>query len=237
MPLEGSIDDKNKALYERLIALGAKIEFEIDSKATSWRMQELAVYRIGAPDATPDPAAMAHELLHVELSLKGFWTPLAIYRYFNEKNSICSLQFINFLDNDLAHFKMLDNFIAMGFTVDDFLKDTPKDYYLNGIVYQIPAMIIYHNGGIANIIDQTREIVRLVGGAKLFELYYLKDPATKVGLHPSAIIDPLKEINAALIAKLEYLFDEWYQTNTVNNLQFYERMDAVLKEEKIPNAG
>ena len=237
MKIQDYLKAETEELYRQLSLAGANIQLEVDETVPCWRVEELPTFKITAPSLEPSAAAIAHELLHVKLSMQGYVNPRIIYSYFNETNSIFTPDFITILDNNVAHFKMIDAFLDMGFNVDEFLVDTPKAYFINSILLSIVRLQLAHKAGIANLCEETREIIQLVAGAKLFGLYKAKDPTTKNGLHEDAILIPLKEINSTLIEKLDELFNDWTEANTVNNLEFYRRLNFPLKEIGIPNAA
>jgi hypothetical protein len=85
---------------------------------------------------------------------------------------------------------MLDDFIAMGYNVDQFLQQTPKQYFIDGVFLKTTLLAGKHKSGAFNICEDILEIVRLVGGAKLFELYKIKDASTVNGVHPALVLDP-----------------------------------------------
>lgn len=236
MSLENSLNEINKPLYEKLKAAGADISFDIDNTADTWYVQEKKSFKIGSPDGNNNYAAMAHELLHIQLTLKGFSGTIDIYKHFNENNSVFTPDFIAHLNNNLAHFKMIDEFIGMGYNVDDFLQDTPKTYFLEGMLFQTVKLVAQHNAKIADPCEQAREIVLLCASAKLFELYKIKDPNTVNGLHPDGVMDQLREINKELVDGLNTLFNEWNEAITTDNPQFYFRLNQLLHDLKIPNA-
>ena len=237
MKIQDYLKAETEELYRQLSLAGANIQLEVDETVPCWRVEELPTFKITAPSLEPSAAAIAHELLHVKLSMQGYVNPRIIYSYFNETNSIFTPDFITILDNNVAHFKMIDAFLDMGFNVDEFLVDTPKAYFINSILLSIVRLQLAHKAGIANLCEETREIIQLVAGAKLFGLYKAKDPTTKNCLHEDAILIPLKEINSTLIEKLDELFNDWTEANTVNNLEFYRRLNFALKEIGIPNAA
>ncbi|WP_127125076.1 hypothetical protein [Pseudoflavitalea rhizosphaerae] len=233
MALEESFDQENKKLYDFLTEKGACILFEENSGIPCWRVQ--TCYKISAPTNIPDPAAMAHELLHVKLNLMGFTDDIYTYSHFNVRNSPFSIEFIGHMNNDLGHFKMLDEFLTMGYSVDEFLQDTPKDYFLGGMFMKVVVLQTLNNAGTIDLCKEILGIIQLISGAKLFELYKIKDPSTENGLHPDLILSPLKEINNELTSEIENLFQQWQVSDTLNNLWFYANLDAILKKYGIVN--
>ncbi|RYE54707.1 MAG: hypothetical protein EOP48_11720 [Sphingobacteriales bacterium] len=238
MKYEESLNEKTRALLEKLQTAGADITFELDNTASTWYVQERKSFKIASPNDSPNQAAMAHELLHVHLTLRGFSGGFEIYKQYNEANSICTSDFVGDLNNTLAHFKMIDDFLELGFNIDDFLQDTPKQYFLDSILFRTTMMVAQHNAGIVvDVCEQTRDIIMLCGSAKLFELYKIKDPNTKNGLHPDGVMTPLREINSDLIEGLDNLFKEWNEANTLDNPQFYFRLNALLQKLGIPSGN
>lgn len=235
MALEDSFDDRNRPLYDQLIKAGIEINFEINPDANSWYVRTQRRFAIGAPDITPHCAGMAHELLHIKLYATGFSSDLDVYKYYNEKNSICTIEFISDLNNSLAHFMMLDEFLQMGYNIDDFLKDTPKETLLDGLLVNVAFFVVLHKAdkkGDAK--NMARQIVHYCAAAKFFELYKIKDPATTNGLHPDLILNPLRELNSGFVDRIAELFQEWYEARpSVDNNQFYFRLNDVMKEFKI----
>ncbi len=130
MPLENSINDQNKGLYEWLTSKGIEISFSVDETIPSWQVK--GTWKISAPSNEVNPAAMAHELLHIKLYARGFSDDISIYRYFNRSNSPFTIEFISHTNNDLAHFKMVDDFLKMGFPIDDFFAGYSQNLLFGG---------------------------------------------------------------------------------------------------------
>jgi hypothetical protein len=233
---EDSFTEQSEQLYKKLEAEGVEIDLALDPAAETWYVQRRYSFKIGSPDGIPNKPAMAHELLHIQLTLYGFEDVANIYRYLNEKNSLFDLQFLGHLNNSLAHFKMIDDFIAMGFSVDEFLQDTPKKYFFDNILLSIVAMVLDHKTGTAKICDQTKAIINFCTSAKLFNLYKLKDSNTKNGLAEEAILEELKIINKPLVEGLNDILDWWIKENTIHNLKFFGDLNSLLKQLNIPNA-
>lgn len=232
MPLESSLNDANKALLERLQNV-TEINLAEEPGMPCW--QVATTYKISAPNAEPNPSAMAHELLHIQLQIKGFAENNIILYNFNHQNTAFTPEFIGPMNNNLAHFKMIDDFISMGYSVDDFLQDTPKEYFLKDMIFTTTVLMLKFKTGSLELCKEILEIIHLIAGAKLFELYKMKDPSTENGLHPDAVLVPLKEISAELVTEIENLFEEWIKLNTINNLWFYQILDSILKKHGVPN--
>ena len=234
--LDNSIDERNKALYEELRKAGVEIEFSINPQAEVWNVRPIYKYKIESPDNVPNHAAMAHEMLHVKLNLRGFDGVLNIYKYYNERTSLFDLEFIGDFNNTLAHFKMFQSFLDMGFHVDEFLKDTPKKYFLDGIIMQIPLLILAHKAGTAKKCEEALAIIQLYTSLRFFDLYLpYKDQTTNAVL-TEPLRDQLREEFPDLIGYLDGFIDEWINADTVNNKGFYDRLDWMLKQLGYPNA-
>lgn len=231
-----SLNDKSEELYEKLKAAGVEIELIVDKDAETWYVQNKLAFKIGSPDGKPNKPAMAHELLHIQLTLRGFDSVAGIYKYFTPENSFFDLEFIGALNNSLAHFKMIDDFTQMGFSVDEFLQDTPKTYFLDNILKSLIVMNVTHKTGTANICMQTEAIIHFCVSAKLFHLYKLKDPTTKNGVAEDVILEQLKKINEPLVTDLNDLVEWWITENTIHNLRFFGTLNDILKKHGIPDA-
>lgn len=236
MSLKVSMNQQNEALYKKLTDAGVEVDFGIDPAVPCWNVRESFRYKISSPDSIPNPEGMAHELLHIELLQKGFKGGYVIYSYFNEYNSLFTPDFIGGLNNDLAHYKMFNDFLKMGYSADAFLQDTPKAYFLGGMLLNVVGMVVLHKANVANVCEQTREMVLLCGQAKFFELYKIKDTTSVNGVHPDLIMGSLKEINKDLVEALEQLFVESHETTSLDNLLFFIKLDELLKKHGIPKA-
>lgn len=232
MPLEESLNEQNNVLLEKLRKI-YKIEFEIDPSIPSWQVGNS--YKISAPSADINPAAMAHELLHIDLDLKGFADNIYTYTLFNSKVTAFSPEFIGPMNNNLAHFKMIDDFVQMGYPVDSFLQDTPKQYFLKGMIYKTIGLRTRFEAGALELSQEILEIIHLITGTKLFELYNKIDPTISTGLHPDLVLGPLKEINFQLVTDIENLVEEWKKPEINNNIWFFSELDKILKAHGIPN--
>jgi hypothetical protein len=232
MALKNSIDEQNKALLDHLAEKGVEISLAVEPDIPSWRVK--TTYKISSPNDKANPAGLAHELLHIDLNLKGFADDNCTSIQFDTRNSAFSYEFVCQTNNNLAHFKMIDKFVSMGYSVDTFLQDTPKKYYLNSIIHTINALELKHETGTLEICKEILVIINLIAGTKLFELYKIKDPSTTQGLHPGIVLDPLKKINSELVSEIEKLFEDWYNTPSTNNLYFFQLLDIALKKHGIP---
>jgi hypothetical protein len=78
---------------------------------------DLCENKIGCAD-TPNPgAALAHELLHLEMKLRGC---RSLYYIVPQGDPGFELTFQDCLNNELQHHKMYPEFIALGFQGDEF---------------------------------------------------------------------------------------------------------------------
>jgi hypothetical protein len=237
MSFNNSLNEPNEKLLEKLRSNGVIIDFEITPDTDSWGVKELFHYKITANDEKSNPAALAHELLHIQLEQMGYSGPIEVYKYFNETNSVFTVTYIAELNNTIAHFKMLDDFLQMGYNIDEFLQDTPKEYFLNNIIEYVIQLVLEHKSGQFDACEQARQIIMLCAAAKLFEQYKIKFPETQNGVHPELIYEPLREINPGLIDALDALFQEWNDATTVDNIQCFFRINETMKNFGIPNAA
>jgi hypothetical protein len=145
------------------------------------------------------------------------------------------MEFVATLNNSLAHFKMIDDFLKMGYSVDEFLQNTPRQYYLENIMLETTALVIKYKAGVLELCKEILKIIHFIGTAKLFELYKMKDPHTTNGLHPDLVLKPLREINAGLVSDVEELFELWKKPEYGGNLWFFQNLDRLLKAHNIPN--
>ncbi|RLJ32140.1 hypothetical protein CLU97_1586 [Chryseobacterium sp. 7] len=228
MPLQKSLNEKNQELYTSLLKQGFEINFEIDPSVSSWYAQPKFKYVIGAPTDELNHTAMAHELLHIKLEGMGFENSINIYKYFNEKtNEIFDANFVGNLNNSLAHFKMLDDFIQMGYSIDDFLQDTPREYFVKDMIVRLAFLIqdeLNHDK-----VALLKEIILMISTAKLFNLYKIKQDSTTEGVHEDIIIITLKKINENIINELNNLFQEWIDTNTLTNQFFFQKLTDLIE--------
>lgn len=226
MPLENSLNDVNRQLLEKLQKV---YDISFGTKPTISCWQVVPSFKISSPNGDANPSAMAHELLHIDLHLRGFADNILLVNLFNSNDTVFSPEFIAPLNNSLAHFKMIDEFLKMG-----YFQDTPKEYFLDNIMLETTALVIKFKAGALELCREILKIVHFIGSAKLFELYKIKDPNTLNGLHPDLVLKPLKEINEKLVNDVEELFEKWKNPEYNNNLWFFQKLDAILKEHNIP---
>ncbi|MGD1020581.1 MAG: hypothetical protein ABSA12_14805 [Verrucomicrobiia bacterium] len=117
-------DDRVRPLLDRL-EKQCKIEYCL-SRTGIWYF-DLDLEVIGCAD-TPNPgAALAHELLHLEMKVRGC---RSLYYIVPKTEPGLALNFRNCLNNELQHHKMYPEFIALGFQGDEFYgseePDTPN---------------------------------------------------------------------------------------------------------------
>ena len=125
MEIDNFIDEKNKALYERLSAQ-VTILFEEDHTDKEWGVRKSAegTYVISAPVTNPGgPENFTHELLHIELLLEGFYDNQDII----DSLTLVDPEWIACINNNFAHFKMLERFERLGYPRSKFLMVLPAN--------------------------------------------------------------------------------------------------------------
>jgi hypothetical protein len=126
MRIQENFTEKTEILYSELISVGYAIEFNVDAKYESELRRSNACFGM-IPNGnnkfqivtyldTPNIPAFTHELLHINLFRLGFQSTDKL------KNSFSfSTDFINSMNNTLAHSKMINDFLNLGFSQDNFL--------------------------------------------------------------------------------------------------------------------
>ncbi|WP_293779582.1 hypothetical protein [uncultured Oxalicibacterium sp.] len=118
-----------------------KLKFE-KSKSSDWLSSvedERAVIEYAG--CRHPSAALAQELLHVDLQLAGYRRiRLGISSVFDQE---AMPTFINVLDHELQRHKIYQRFLALGFTPEQFYRDADKDTfpYLNQVLMTEPDTI------------------------------------------------------------------------------------------------
>ena len=121
------ISSKNQSLYDT-VSKSLKLEFQ-EITPPDWgcviRNDNKAL--IEYSDSAHPEEAFVHELLHLDLQLKGYRRPrFAVIPRKSIKNTILS-ELIYALDNEFQHNKIFSDFISMGYDPAYFYND--NDYY------------------------------------------------------------------------------------------------------------
>lgn len=115
-----SIDIKNSVLLKELENLNIQIEFEIKPEFEFWGMHDRPRYVIAAPNEMSNPEMLTHELLHIKLDELGFLKTSTILIIFNSHNCCFISKALIEWQNNLAHCKMIPEFVKLGYPVEKF---------------------------------------------------------------------------------------------------------------------
>jgi hypothetical protein len=126
MNIKSSLTNKNKNLYNDLIK-DITIDFKVDATETCWTAKRTGTdtYLITAPDNYPSPESLTHELLHLRLALNGFVGTEDILA--DQRFVFCQWQLVDAINNNLAHFHMLERFVSLGLDKEKFLFQKPTN--------------------------------------------------------------------------------------------------------------
>ncbi len=230
----GSFDSNAKNLYDALATQGIEIEFEINRKQSTWGMQEYPAEKrfvISQPDDKANPSAMIHELLHIELALKGYKNNSTISKHFAGQQSYLAtnnaITIISAIVNKLAHLKMIGPFRAYGYAADSFLQESAADNYANSLHTELRCLQKLRDEGMENSGRTLFVFIYHIGAAKLYALY--PEPAIA-----QSIISGLKSYDAALFDKVEALYDQWIADPGYDSVFFFEGINLLLQGYNVP---
>jgi hypothetical protein len=117
--LQSLLDERNRTLYEGVASQLPVVL--LDSGNDLWTAHlKNGTAEIHTADASWPGACFAHELLHISLRLRGLTCP----GYVDNENIADIKEIVGWLFNILDHFKVYPEFLALGYTGDQFLADS-----------------------------------------------------------------------------------------------------------------
>src|SRR5215203_2461955 len=128
MTIDQNLTDKSRILFDALSSQRINIELQVRPdlreklEGAGWGV--IPTYQIICDRDDADPAAFAHELLHIYLLTNDFKDGDLIYKTINEPNHMFSRDFLIATNNNLAHYKMIEKFVGMGFDRSRFFGST-----------------------------------------------------------------------------------------------------------------
>ena len=230
MNFDNSIDSKNRNLLNELTKAGVEIDFEENTDFKSWAVQPKYKYRIVAPNKESDPEALTHELLHIELNILGFLHTNIISDIFIEENTRFSTSKLSDIQNQLAHLKMLPNFVSLGYKANDFISNNieANQDIKRGLINLKTSFEL------SNQLNQKYDIKTITQFFYLFiivknrelENYYSKEENPNLEEYYAL----LKSCNEELYQRIEIELNDWISQQFSFNYKFYDRINNHLKE-------
>ena len=137
MELKNLIDEKNEALYNR-VATHFPVQFELneDWRADAWTSyieNNVAYIKYCEEEIEHPKAALTHELLYLDLRIKGFkriFTGISL----NKKNQSKIQTLVKCLDYEFRNHRIEANYTALGYAANQFYGDEnelSEDYFLD----------------------------------------------------------------------------------------------------------
>lgn len=142
--IETHLNEHNRPLFEKLLQTGYKFNFKTKSSNQAWSMKrslgEIKVYCITSTSKTPHPEQLTHELLHLWLETQGYihyeemelhLFPYLIYELIkiicpcDKRKPLASNDCYVEFDNMLAHVRMFEEYVGLGFDKTEFLYTKP----------------------------------------------------------------------------------------------------------------
>ena len=216
MKIEDSINNKNKDLYFSISNI-VNIDFILDSSELSWTLiqNRKDSYCITYPENIPSAESLTHELLHIELEIRGFTTTKQISE--DNRFRLCHSLLIEAINNNLAHFRMLDDYINLGFDKSKFLYKIPTDFeneYFSDLIMIDPK------------VDPIQFMDFLLQTS--IEMNWLK---TWLALDTTKITADLISKNKILFENTNTIIDKWKKNAVSQNI------DIFLVLQKVHNEG
>lgn len=199
------LDSKNQMLFS---GLQTKLKIDVEYHMRSWyaNFSQNGDHVIYVPyGQTPDPAAFAHELLHIDFSLRGMEIPAGIrLMIFGRPFSMCFTdELVEHISNCLNHIKMLPDFLQLGYKSNEFVSDfhtdklTAQDVADVALNYRDPVTGVYNS-----------EAVNIYIGK-----YFAARTCANTGFNYVQNLKALNNIDPDLFWVLEQFYTQWNAYN------------------------
>lgn len=133
--IEALLDDRNRLLYEEL---SQRVTFTFENApGTAWGVRYDAERELAEMicSVCADPiAAFTHELLHVRFEINGYLKPEQAFKVANDTYRHRVNAFRSTAYNALMHVKMYPDFLALGFTPEQFFLERNPPSQLQQLV-------------------------------------------------------------------------------------------------------
>lgn len=207
-----SVTNQNKDLLE-ILQRDKTIHFRISPEDFCWGLSKQGAneYTIIAHNDQPSPENLTHELLHIKLEKEGFADMETAHKATNIARDV-----IEEYSNDLAHFKMIDDFVSMGFDKPGFLAAAS---YQTLSIYEKD---LTDSSSRKNLYDFTVHLIRACLQVEFFDRNVLGDTQTLRKI--------IEGIDAALLPAMHQLVDRWMSVPVDQNIDILRQLDDIQRE-------
>jgi hypothetical protein len=221
MKIEDNLTETTKKLLTSLEEKGVNVEFEVKNEFAArrgdfWGM--ISPSKIIAPNDKPNPAAFAHELLHIDLLSRGFATDKELEQKI-ETNQTDFHKSVFSCNNNLAHLKMITQFQELGFNKSEFLAESADVQLQN-------AKQPFDNESfkVMCLLCPYLKFEAFITGYSvlcLFQKHYNDEDSTELE-------NKLKAVNKDWFQVCKESFEEWNSSPEVNNVLFFSNLKKQL---------
>jgi hypothetical protein len=196
------LDNKNQMLWSKL---QEQLKIDVQYHSHTWyacysqNKDHIIYVPIGL---TPDPAAFAHELLHIDLNTRGMELPAGIKLLIWGKSSISMCftdDLVEHMVNCFNHIKMLPDFLQLGYDRSEFISDFKADKLTDSEVL--------------NIVMNYRNTTTGIYNSKAIDFYIGKYIAVKACPNTSfnylKNLQSLNDLDPRLFSVLEQFHNKW----------------------------
>lgn len=231
MKIEDSLDERNQKLFSALSSNGVEFEFEMNEEFISWAVQPKYKYKIVANSNENSPASLAHELLHIYCNIHGFLNTFVIMDIFKSNNLRFKSEHLSNIQNLLAHLRMFPLFIEMGYPPEEFTMNEEDKFLRETLLPNFFSINLeYLNINITEKkppIELITTFLQLMLLLKQTELEEKKSGLTNNAEQYSRF---LKECDEQLFNSINEELDNWIESGTYSNYDFYMRINHRLGE-------
>lgn len=200
--MDSLIDDRNKSLWERLKSQ-RNIQVIIEDREDYMIYTKGEEVKIYVKKNDLNPASFTHELMHLDLDLKGVIVGASLKSHIrsSEISEYFEDELIEHLGNCLSHSKMLTEFINLGYPESDFIEDFSVNKCTGEEMCQIEELLFNEVNGINFCIVEAFR-------AYIGKFFAMKACPNQLYDYSSSF-QRLENLNPALYAVLIKLWDEW----------------------------
>jgi hypothetical protein len=232
MRFNNSIDERNKQLLSDLESNGVQIDFEEKPEFQSWAVQARQRFGIVAPNSESSPESLAHELLHIKMNVLGFIPSNTITDIFKSNNSRFDIGDFSLIQNNLAHLRMLPEFVSMGYDMNLFVQNDGEEFLQKDLVPSILKFKIEFDSnkslGFRQSIQTITLLIKILIEIKQFEIQNLISKTTKIDT--DELLKMLAESDQELVNSIFNQITAWVDSGTYFNYDFYYNLNLALEE-------
>lgn len=218
MTIQDNIDpDRNGKLLDILKRNGHKIDLSIyrekEENINLWKCGLNNSFQIIAPSEIINEEFFTHELLHVFLISEGFLSSDIFFKLYYGGTFKFDYEFLQDLNNELAHYKMLPLFMKYGYAKENFLRESFEEGIIIGKEF-------------VSIIPPQLNRTHIFNFVKAFStLYFIRQYYDQDESH----LEELKNKSITFYTDIKLVYDKWIESPHYINIDFYRELNDSIQ--------